>query len=147
MDLEKLVEDYISAWNRGDTNSLLALMHGGVAFYNAFWMESSVGQDTAEYIRDSLDEEKYSYQQIGDVIAFDNGVAFRYSAHELTDSAIGRAVFNGVEVLNIRDDKIITASDFYADPDRTAIEEVAKLTSRRHGLTKYVKSGRHAVTT
>ncbi len=145
MNLDKLVEQYVSAWNRKDTDDLLALMHEGVAYYNAFWMESSVGQDVTQYLRDRLDEEKYWYQQVGGVIVCDDGVAYRYNAHELKDAAIGRALFNGAEVLNIRDGKIITVTDIYCDPDPTALKEVAKLTARRHGLPKYVTSGLRAV--
>jgi len=134
MDLEKLVDDYISAWNRRDSSGLLALMHDGVAIYNAFWMESSVGRHAANYLRDILDEDIHWYKQVGDVIDFGNGVAFRYSAHELTDSTGGRTVFEGAEVLNVQDNKIITVSDYYCDPDRSALLEVAKLTAIRHGL-------------
>lgn len=141
MDLKKLVRDYISLWNRRDVDGLLRLMHKGVAFYDAFWMESCAGRDASEYLRDRFSEEHYWYQQIGNIIPFDHGVAFRYNAHELTDSTIGRVLFNGAEVLNLRDDMIITVSDFYCDPDRTAIEGVANLTAKRHGLPKYVKSG------
>ena len=75
MDLEKLVEDYISAWNRKDIDGLLALLHRGFAVYNAFWMESSVGKDAAQYLRDTLDEDECWYQQIGDVIVYNHGVA------------------------------------------------------------------------
>lgn len=141
VDLDKLAEDYISAWNRRDINGLLGLMHAGVAFYDAFWMESCVGRDAAEYLRDRFDEETYWYEKIGDVIVVDTGVAYVYRAYAQSDSTVDGAVFDGVEVFNILDDKIITVSDFYCDMNRTAIQEVAKLTARRHGLPKYVKSG------
>ena len=143
MNLTKLANDYITAWNRRDAGRLVSLMHEGFAYYNAFWMESSAGRDAAVYLRDRLEEDKYWYQQIGPVIQVENGVAFHYSAHKLTDAAADRTEFIGAEVFNIRDDKIIAVSDFYCDPDRAALKEVARLTAKRHGLPKYAKSGLH----
>ena len=145
MDLEILVDNYVSAWNRRNVEDLLNILHGGFAIYNAFWMESSVGKDAATYLRDILEEERYWYQRTGASIPFDNGVVYRYTAHELNDSTPGNCLFSGAEVLNIRNGRILSISDFYCDPSEKALIEVAKLTSARHGQSKYVKSGIRAV--
>lgn len=141
MDVEKLVERYVCAWNEQDVEGLLNLMHKGASFYDAFWMETCVGQDLAQYFRDSFEEENYWYEQIGGAIEVDNGVAFRYLTYERGKSKFGRALYNGAEVLILRDDKIITVSDYYCNPHEQAIEEIAKLASRRHGQTSFAMSG------
>ena len=141
MDIEELVERYVLAWNEQDLEGLLSLMHKGASYYDAFWMETCVGQDLAQYFRDSFEEENYWYERVGGAIEVDNGVAFRYLTYEGGKSKFGRALYNGAEVLIIRDDKIITVSDYYCNPHAHAIEEIAKLAARRHGQTSFAKSG------
>ncbi|MCP5089952.1 MAG: nuclear transport factor 2 family protein, partial [Gammaproteobacteria bacterium] len=127
MDPEKLVESYISAWNRQDIDGLLELMHEGVAYYDAFWMESCVGRDAVQYIRDSFDRDEYRLQRVGNVTVVDDCVSFRYAAYAPTDLEFTQMLFNGAEVLNVRDDKIVTVSDFYCDTDQYSLREVTKL--------------------
>jgi AraC-like DNA-binding protein len=141
MDIEKLVERYIDAWNRQDIAGILELIHSGAAFYDAFWMETCVGKDLPRYLQDSLEEESHCYQRIGEVIPVDDGVVFRYSAHEQSGPTIGPVVYYGAEVLIVLDNKILTVSDYYCNPDRTALEEVAELAAKRHGLASHTKSG------
>ena len=141
MNMDKLVERYIDAWNRQDIAGILELMHSGAALYDAFWMETCVGKDLPRYVQDGIEEENHYYQQIGEVMPVDNGVAFRYSAHERPDPTIGPVVYYGAEVLIVLDNKILTVSDYYCNPDRAALEEVAKLAAKRHGLASHTKSG------
>lgn len=141
MDLERLVKDYISAWNRQDVEGLLALMHSGAAYYDAFWRETCVGRDLVRYLNDSVEDYTYFYQLVGDVIVTDSGVAFRYSAHKRGDSTSGKGVFSGVEVLTLRDGKILTVSNHYCDPRQECIEELAELEAERHGESRYAKGG------
>lgn len=141
MHPERLVEDYISAWNRQDVEGVLALMHSGAAYYDAFWRETCVGRDLVQYIHDSVEDYAYFYRLIGDVIVTDSGVAFRYSAHDSSDSEDADVVFAGVEVLTIRDGKILNVSNHYCDPRQDCILELAELEATRHGETRYATDG------
>ncbi len=141
MDLEKLVDKYIDAWNRQDVAGILELLHAGAAIYDAFWMETVVGRDLSKYLQDSIDEQNYWYQVIGEVILVDHGVAFRYSAHERSDTTIGPELFSGAEVLIVHDNKILTVSTHYCMPDRAALIEVAELAAKRHGLPSHPRPG------
>lgn len=141
MHLEKLVQDYISAWNRQDVEGLLALMHSGCAYYDAFWRETCVGRDLVRYFHDSVEDYVYFYELVGNVIETDSGVAFRYNACERNDSKNRKAVFAGVEVLTIRDGKILTVSNHYCDPRHESILELAELEATRHGESRYAVAG------
>jgi len=141
MSPERLVEDYISAWNRQDIEGVLALMHDGAAYYDAFWRETCVGRDLAQYFRASFDDYAYWYQLVGDVIVTDSGVAFRYDALMRSDSENSDAVFSGVEVLTLRNGKILTASNHYFDPRQECILELAELEATRHGESRYANFG------
>ena len=122
MDLEKLIEAYMDAWNSHDTAGLLKLFHKDASYYDAFWMETCVGKDLAQYLNDALDAEQYWYQQYGVVITIDDGAVFRYSAHNQKDSANGQSLFTGAHVFVLRDNKIFSVSDFYCDPNQSALE-------------------------
>jgi len=145
MNLKELVQRYIGAWNRQDVDGLLRLMHPGAAYYDAFWMESCVGRDLARYFQDAMDEEPYWYERVGDVIGTENGVGFRYSAHYRSDPKIDDPILYGAEVLVIRDNKILTVTDFYCSPDRADLKEVAGLVAKRHGVPTHANSGLSAL--
>jgi len=145
MDMEKLVERYIDAWNRQDVAGILDLMHSGAAIYDAFWMETCVGKGLPDYLKDGFEEENHGYRQIGDAIEIENGVVFRYSAHERPDPTTGPVVYYGAEVLIVLDNKILTVSDYYCNPDPTALKEVSEVAVKRHGLTSHTKSGLSAM--
>lgn len=141
MDVERLVDDYINAWNRHDITQLLKLMDKRATFYDAFWMEYCVGRDLARYLQDDFAETNFWYKRTGNAIRVDNSVVFRYIAHERIGAEIGHAVFNGAEVLIFRDDKIVAVSDFYCNPEPSALEEVAKLAAWRPAETHNVQAG------
>ena len=141
MSIEELVQRYIDAWNRQDAAGLLELMHSGAAYYDAFWTETCVGRDLEQYFQDAMDEEPYWYQQVGDLIRTDRGVVFRYSAHNRLGGEIGEALLYGADVLIIQDNKILTVTDFYCDPDRDALEAVAELAGQRHSVPSHATAG------
>lgn len=141
MNPEEIVKHYVDAWNQRDVAGLLDQMHPGAAYYDAFWMETCVGNGLAQYLRDAMDEERFWYVQIGEVIVTENGVVLRYSAHDLDGSEIGDRLHYGAEILNIVDGKILTVTDMYCSSNRIDLLEVAKLAARRHGLTTTVNSG------
>jgi ketosteroid isomerase-like protein len=145
VEFDELVERYIDAWSRGDVDGVLALMHEGGAYYDAFWRETCVGSDLAMYLQGTIVEEPYSYQQVGDLIITGSGVVYRYSAHDQANSKYGEEIYSGAEVLTIRDGKILTVSDFYCNPERSALLEVAALDSKCHGEPKYATSGLSAI--
>lgn len=141
MNIEKLVDDYILVWNKQDVAELLGLMDTGASYYDAFWMETCSGKDLWQYFSAAFRDENYWYKQTDDLIAIDSGVVFRYSAHERTNSRIGQQVYQGAEVLIIIDSKIVTVSDHYCNPGRSALVEAGNLAAKRHGQTRYATSG------
>ena len=145
MTPEQLVEKYINAWNRRDVESLLDLMHRGAAYYDAFWMESCVGSDLSRYLEDSMREEPYRYERIGDVITTPTGCVFRYRAYSRFVPDIAEPVFEGAEVLTLHDGRIVTVSDFYCIPHEAELREIADLAAKRHGLSRYTESGLSAL--
>ena len=143
--LEELVKKYFSAWNRRDIGDLLAVLHNGAAYYDAFWRESCVGRDLRRYFTDCLADDPLWYELIGDLIVADDGVVCRYAAHERNGSAVGRLLFEGAEVLTLRDGLILTISDHYCDSRPESLQEVVTLAVRRHGEPTYAKAGLSAV--
>lgn len=139
--MRRLAEHYLDAWNRQDVDGVLALMYEGAAYYDAFWRESCVGRDLVNYVRESFEDYTYLYRQAGDLIVTDSGVAFLYNAYEPGDSKYDKVIFNGVEVLTVRDGKILTVSNHYCDPRQESIMELAELDAARHGESRYAKSG------
>ena len=141
LNIHELVESYIDAWNRLDAEGLLALMHPGAAYYDAFWMESCVGSELARYFQDAMDEEPYRYQRLGDVLTTEKSVVFRYSARHQWDSKHQDPILFGADVLVLHDNKILTVTDYYCDPNYDSLKEVAELAGQRHGLPRYTVSG------
>lgn len=141
MNIGRIVERYIAAWNQGDVDDLLALMHKGAAYYDAFWMETCVGRDLPQYFQDIFDDEPFWYQQLGDLITTESGVVFRYRTYDRADTDLGEPIYDGAEVLNLRDGLILTVSDFYCDPRRSSLQEVATLAATRHGVASHTRSG------
>lgn len=141
MNTEEIVERYIDAWNTCDVDAMLALMHPGVAYYDAYWMETCVGRDLPTYLRDSLSHEHLWYERVGDIITTPHGVVFRYNARAYSAGQIGDVIFNGAEILRIREDRILTVSDIYCNPAEANLVELAKLTAVRHGLTRHANDG------
>lgn len=140
MNMEQLVDDYVDAWNRQDLDRLLELMDKRATFYNAFWMEYCAGKDLAHYLRGALDE-GYWFQKTGNIILVENSVTFRYSAHQRTGSIPGPVLFNGAEVLTLRENKIVSVSDYYCNPEQAELQEIARLSIKRHGKMRHAKSG------
>lgn len=145
MNKRELVKRYFDAWNRQEVAGLLELMHPGAAYYDAFWTETCVGRDLGQYLQDAMDAEPFWYEQIGELIKIESGVVFRYSAHHRIDAKISEPVLFGAEVLILRNKKILTVSDFYCDPQRVSLEEVAEIARSRHGVPTYAVSGMSAV--
>ena len=145
MTPEQLVEKYIDAWNDRDLEGLLELMHRGAAYYDAFWMESCVGSDLPRYLEDSMREEPYRYERIGDVITTPTGCVFRYRALSRFASDASESVFQGAEVLTLHDGRIVTVSDFYCIPHEAELREIAGLAANRHGIPKHTESGLSAL--
>jgi AraC-like DNA-binding protein/ketosteroid isomerase-like protein len=145
LDLEEFVDSYISAWNRRDLAGLLEHFCDDGAVFDAFWMETCVGEDLLQYFESVIEEERHWLQRVGDVIPMDGGVICRYGAYEVTESGPDQLVFNGAEVMTLRDGKIATISDFYCDPTPAALEEVAKWAARHHGRLRALGSGLPAV--
>jgi len=141
MEIKELAKRYLDAWNRQDVDGVLALMHEGAAYYDAFWRESCVGRDLARYLLDAFEDYTYLFRQVGNMIVTDSGVVFHYNAHKPGDLKDGNVVFNGVELLTVRDGKILTISNHYCDPREDSIMELAELEATRHGESRYARSG------
>lgn len=145
MDAERLVDDYIEAWNQKDIDRILRLTEKRAAYFDAYWMEYCSGRDLRQYLQDGLTEDRYWYERTDEVLCVDNSVIYRYVAHELIDSGVGPAIFNGAEVLTLRDEKIVAISNFYCDPNPFVLEEVARLAASRHAETRPVHAGLSAL--
>lgn len=141
MKIQKLVNRYLDAWNQQDLDGVLALMHEGAAYYDAFWKESCVGHDLVRYLHDAFEDYTYVYRQVGNIIETGSGVAFHYSAHEPNDKESDTAAFTGLEVFTIKDGKVLTVSNHYCDPRRESIMELAEIDAARHGQSRYTASG------
>lgn len=140
MNLDGIVRKYFEAWNRLDVAGLLELMHPGAAYYDAFWMETCVGRDLPQYFQDAMDEEPYWYKQVGDTMSTDTGVVTSYSAHERSGAITGEPILYGADILNLRGTKILTVTDNYCSPDRSALAEVAGFAAKHHGLPSHANS-------
>jgi AraC-like DNA-binding protein len=145
LDLEQLVDDYVRAWNARDLGALIAFFHKDGAIYDAFWMETCAGANLAEYFASVIEDEQHWVQRIGNVIPTEDGVIYRYGANELTEAGPGQRVYNGAEVIVIKDGKIASISDFYCDPTQTSLEEVGRWAARHHGRLRTLGSGLPAV--
>ena len=141
MDLEQFVDDYIDAWNRRAVDELLAFFNDDGALFDAFWMETCVGEDLAEYFETVIEEETHLIQRVGDVIPTDYGVVYRYGAHKATDAGPGELEFTGAEVIVLREDKIASISDFYCDPREVSLREVANWAVKHHGRMRTLGAG------
>lgn len=141
MNLQELADTYTRGWNQRDVDLLLSLMHDGVSLYDSFWRETCVGHDVPQYLRNIFDEEDYIYEQMGESIPTEDGVIIRYTARERNGSEIGEISHTGADVITLRDGKILTVSDFYCESNIESLQEVARLSARRHGETRYANAG------
>jgi len=141
MDRDEIIKHYFDAWNELDVGSLLQIMHAGAAYHDAFWAETCVGPDLGRYFQDAMDEEPYWFNQIDDAVSTENGVVFRYSAHDRAGSITDEPVLSGAEILHLRRGKILTVTDIYCSPVQSDLEELAMLAVNRHGLSSYANSG------
>lgn len=144
MDSDELIRAYLDAWNRLDVAAILELMHPGAAYYDAFWAESCVGRDLNQYFRDSIDEEPFWYEKVGETITTEHGVAYRYSATQRSSPKPVETIY-GAEILCLRDGKILTITDIYCNPDPSALRELVTLSAKHHGLTSHAQSGLSAL--
>lgn len=147
VDVDAIVKKYIDDWNQQDVAGLLELMHPGAAYHDAFWAETCVGRELAQYFQDAMDEEPFWYEQVGDTISTRSGVVFRYAAYRCSELRNGEPDYYGAEVLVLKDGKILTVTDIYCSGDSANLEEVADLAERRHGLPSYTKGGLGALKT
>lgn len=141
VDWEELVDAYLEACNKRDIEALLALTHPGIAYYDAFWQETCVGRDFRQYMEDWFRIDPYTYSRLGPAIVTEKGAAYRYTAVDRYQQNPHETMHTGAEVLTQRAGKIVTISDFYADPSGEALEETIQVSAMRHGQTRYAASG------
>jgi len=141
MDTEDIVDRYLAVCNRRDVKGTLALLHEGAAYFDAFWRESCVGSDLAQYFEDWFQSDCRYYQRISRVTRVGDAASYRYSAHDEGDIENCPSAYEGAEVLIIRAGKILTISDFYCSPDPEDLREVSMLAQKRHGECKYAHAG------
>jgi len=141
MDSDRIIREYVDAWNRHDVNALLEMCSPNAWYFSTFWMEHCPGEEFEEFFRESFEDEHYHYEIVGEPIRMPNGVTFRYSAHDARGPEPGPAVFDGAEMLQIQDGKITAITDYYWIPDPEVLAEVARVTMGRRGLPRRVKYG------
>lgn len=141
MDLHRFVADYLDAWNRQDVECLMGFLDKRATYYDAFWMEYCSGRDLARYLQHFFDDEPIWYTLSGELIAIDNGVIFRYIAHERAGSGPGAELFPGAEILNLREGKVVAISDFYCQPDEHSLQEIAGVVGQRRAEPYRIRYG------
>ena len=75
------------------------------------------------------------------LIALPNGIIVRYEAFNDADELGLQPVFQGAEVITLRDELIHTVSDHYCDPSATNLIEVAKHSENQHVRARATKGG------
>lgn len=146
LDREEIVTEYLMAWNTNDVPRLMRLLHPQASWYDAFWAETCSGPDLSAYIQDMFDIEKYWYRPDEELIHTPNGVVMRYAAFYQTDTAGAEPVFKGAEILSLSDGLIMTISDFYCDPSRDDLVEIASFVERQHAHANVAPLGLSART-
>jgi len=146
MDRDELATRYLEAWDKQDVSALLKLMHPQGSYYDGFWCETCSGNDLAKYFADSFNTDAYWYQIDSDRITTPNGLIIRYKAFAQNDTEGLTPIYNGAEVISTSDGLIMTISDFYCDPARADLIEIASIVERQHGNSHVAKLGLSART-
>jgi len=146
LDREEIVKEYLIAWDTRDVPRLMRLLHPQASWYDALWGETCSGPDLPQYIQGVFDIEKYWYKADDDVVHTPNAVVIRYAAFARTDTAGAEPVFTGAEILTLSDGLIMTVSDFYCDPNRDDLVEIASFVERQHAQANVAPLGLSART-
>lgn len=145
-DQQKIIDEYVAAWDTVDVQRLLRTLHSQASWYDAFWAETCSGDDLPQYVQDIFDENRYWYRHAEDLIHFLNGAIIPYIAFDIDDTAGKTPVFNGVEFITLSDGLIMTVTDHYCDPHREDLLEVASFAERQHAHAHIVPLGLSAKT-
>jgi len=141
MDREETVVRYLDAWNQKDTAGLLRLLHPQASYYDAFWQESCSGPHLAKYLSANFELDTYWYRLADEIIPTPNGVIARYEACHRDDDVGLTPVFNGADIFTLAEDLIMTVSDYYCDPTRSALIEAATLAAGQHARASEIHRG------
>ena len=146
MDRENLIERYLAAWSKKDVSGLLKLMHRQASYYDAFWGETCSGSDLSKYLEDNFEMETYWYKADDELISTQNALILRYVAFDQNDPEGLVPIFNGAEIVTISGGLIMTISDYYCDPNRVDLIELAMLAEKQHSRSNIAPLGLSART-
>jgi len=141
MDRAEVIERYLAAWGKKDVPGLLKLMHPQASYYDAFWGEVCSGSDLSDYLENSFEYETYTYKPDDELISTQNGLIIRYDAFDRNDTEGLVPIFNGAEVITFSGDMIMTISDYYCDPNRIDLIEIASLAEMQHSRSHVAPLG------
>ena len=141
MGHKKLIDRYLAAWHEKDVSGLIKLMDPQGSYYDAFWGETCSGDNLQKYFEDSFALESYWYRVDEEPISTPNGVIFRYVVFDQDDPEGLKPLFNGAEILSLSDGLIMTISDYYCDPNRVDLIELASLAEKQHSRANIAPLG------
>ena len=141
MDLNLFALSYIDAWNRKDVSEILRMMHPKASYYDAFWQEACTGTHLSKYFSTNFITDTHWYRGDEDIVLTPNGIANRYLAFDLSDPDGLNPLYNGVEIITMRDGLILTISDHYCDPNPANLVAIANLAEGWHFQASPVEKG------
>ena len=141
MDLNLFARRYIDAWNRKDVSEILRMMHPKASYYDAFWQEACTGTHLSKYFSTNFITDTHWYRGDEDIVLTPNGIANRYLAFDLSDPDGLNPLYNGVEIITMRDGLILTISDHYCDPNPANLVAIANLAEGWHFQASSVEKG------
>ena len=146
MERIEIATKYMDAWNNRDHDALLALFHPQASYHDAFWAETCSGSDLAKYFEASFAEDRGMYVQNGEPLPTANGFINRYIVYDQTDRKQESLLSNGVEIITLSGDLILTVTDYYCETDPAYLREVAEFSEGLHGKLNVVPLGLSART-
>lgn len=140
-DIDELIARYLDAWERADVPALMKLLHPQASYFDAFWVELCSGRDLGKYFAENFATETRRYVVTEEPIVTADGFIIRYHAFKKHDSDGKEPIFNGAEIVELRDGLIVSISDIYCDPEPQELIELAGILRNNQGDTHIAEIG------
>jgi len=113
---EEIAARYSQAFVEKDVSAVMKLMHPQAVFYDAYWSESSAGNDLAKYLDDAFTNDDHWYEQVENLVITASGFVIRYLAVHKSDTQGKSPLNNGAEIITLQKGLIKSISDHYCNP-------------------------------
>ncbi len=139
--MEKLVKKYFDAWLRKDVDGVLALLSDSATYHDVFWNETCLRSDFRAYIVSEFQNSTYRY------VGFDchnispNCTIIRYTVYAKNTRDDSNPLFEGADVITVKDDRIQSVRDCYFDPNLKTVIGMASQVHDAQQRPKYSRSG------